>query len=45
MGGSYSTHGRDEILVIKPEGMRPLERFKRRCENNVTLDLRGIGCE
>jgi hypothetical protein len=27
------------ILVVKPEGMRPLGRPKRRSEDNITLDL------
>jgi hypothetical protein len=29
------------ILVGKPEGKRP--RPRRRCEDNIRMDLRGIG--
>jgi hypothetical protein len=31
------------VLVGKPEGERPLERPKRRCENGIKMDLREIG--
>jgi hypothetical protein len=31
------------LLVGKPEGMRPLERPRRRWENNIKMDLREIG--
>jgi hypothetical protein len=31
------------ILVVKPEGKRPLGRPRRRWENNIKLDLREIG--
>jgi hypothetical protein len=31
------------ILVGKPEGKRPLERSRRRCEDNIRTDLRKIG--
>jgi hypothetical protein len=31
------------ILVGKPEGMRPLGRPGRRWEDNIRMDLRGIG--
>jgi hypothetical protein len=31
------------ILVGKPEGKRPLGRFRRRWEDNIRLDLREIG--
>jgi hypothetical protein len=30
------------ILVGKPEGKRPLERLRRRWEDNVKMDLRGV---
>jgi hypothetical protein len=30
--------------VRKPEGRRPLGRRRRRCEDNIKLDLREIGC-
>jgi hypothetical protein len=31
------------ILVGKPEGQRPLERFRSRWEDNIRMDLREIG--
>jgi hypothetical protein len=31
------------ILVGKLEGRRPLGRSRRRCENNIKMDLREIG--
>jgi hypothetical protein len=31
------------VLVGRPEGKRPLGRSRRRCENNIKLDLREIG--
>jgi hypothetical protein len=30
----------NKILVGKPEGMRPLERPRRRWEDNIKIDLR-----
>jgi hypothetical protein len=30
------------VLVGRPEGQKPLGRFKRRWENNIKLDLREI---
>jgi ribosome biogenesis protein Nip4 len=35
--GAYS------ILVWRPEGRRPLERPRRRREDNIRVDLREIG--
>ena len=32
------------ILVGKPEGKRPLERPRRRLENNIKMDLQEVGC-
>jgi len=32
------------VLVGKPEGKRPLERPRRRWEDNVKMDLREVGC-
>jgi hypothetical protein len=32
------------VLVGKPEGKRPLERPRRRCEDGIKMDLREIGC-
>jgi hypothetical protein len=31
------------ILVGKPEGKRPLGRPRRRCVNNIKMDLRETG--
>jgi hypothetical protein len=31
------------ILVVKPEGKRPLGRPRRRCAENIKMDLREIG--
>jgi hypothetical protein len=31
-------------FVEKPEGRRPLGRLRRRCEDNIKMDLRDIGC-
>ena len=33
------------VLVGKPEGKRPLERYKRRWEDNIKMDLQVVGCE
>jgi hypothetical protein len=32
------------ILVVKPEGKRPRGRSRRRWEDNIRLDLQGVGC-
>jgi hypothetical protein len=32
------------ILVEKPEVKRPLGRPRRRCENNIRMDLQEVGC-
>ena len=38
--------GVHKVLVGKPEGKRPLERPRRRLEDNIKIDLReaGRGC-
>jgi hypothetical protein len=33
----------DSVLVGRPEGKRPLGRFKRRLEDNIKMHLREIG--
>jgi hypothetical protein len=33
------------VLVRKPEGKRPLERRRRRWEDNIKMDLREIGID
>jgi hypothetical protein len=37
IGNSY------KIFVGKPEGKRPLGRPRRRCDDNIRMDLRGVG--
>jgi hypothetical protein len=32
------------VLVRKPEGKRPLERPRRRWEDNIKMDLQEVGC-
>jgi hypothetical protein len=32
------------VFVGKPEGRRPLERPRRRWEDNIKLDLQRVGC-
>ena len=43
MGEACSTYGGEErayrILVGKPDGKRPLERPRRRWEDNIKMDL------
>jgi hypothetical protein len=47
MGMACSTNGENKnayrILVGKPEGKRPLGRPRRRCEDNIKMDLRELG--
>jgi hypothetical protein len=37
------SRGADRVLVGKPEGRRAFERPRRRCENNIKMDLREVG--
>ena len=32
------------VLVGKPEGKRPLERHRRRWEDNIKIDVQEVGC-
>ena len=32
------------VWVGKPEGKRPLGRPRRRCEDNIKMDLQEVGC-
>jgi hypothetical protein len=32
----------DNILIVRPEGKRPLGRRSRGCEDNIRMDLREI---
>jgi hypothetical protein len=47
MGRACSTNGEKlnayRILVVKPEGKRPLGRPRRRRVGNIKIDLREIG--
>jgi len=42
MGGRRGVH---RVLVVKPEGKRPLGRPRRRWEDNIKMDLKEMGCE
>ena len=33
------------VLLGKPEGRRPLERPRRRCVDNIRMDLQKLVCE
>jgi hypothetical protein len=48
MGGACSTYGREErrlrILVVKPQGKRPLRKPRLRWANNIKIDLHEMGC-
>ena len=35
--------GVHKVLVGKPEGQRPLGRPRRRWEDNIKMDLKGVG--
>jgi len=32
------------VLVVKPEGKRPLGRPRHRWEDNIKMDLQAVGC-
>jgi hypothetical protein len=32
------------VLVGKPEGKRPFEKYRRRLEDNIKMDLQEAGC-
>ena len=36
--------GAYRVLVRKPEGKRPLGRPRRRCVDNIMMDLQEVGC-
>jgi len=48
MGGECSSYGEmrgvHRVLVVKPEGKRPLRRPRRSWEDNINLDLHEVGC-
>ena len=47
MGRTCTLHGGEQrciqVLMGKPEGKNPLERPKRRWEDNIKLGLRDVG--
>jgi hypothetical protein len=49
VGGTCGTHGLGRgvcrVLTGKPEGKRPLERPRRRWEDNIKMDLMEIGLD
>jgi hypothetical protein len=48
MGGVLARMGEGRgvyrVLVGKPEGKRPMGRSRRRWEDNIKMDLQGLGC-
>jgi hypothetical protein len=43
MGRTYSTHGEPNayrVLVVKPEGKRPIRGARRKYKDNIKLDFR-----
>jgi hypothetical protein len=49
MGGACSSDEGGEwrayrVLVVKPEGKRPLGRPRHRWEDNIKMDLQEVGC-
>jgi hypothetical protein len=48
MRSACSTHGEkgnaNIILVVKPEGNRPLGRYRCRWEDNIKMGISEIGC-
>ena len=32
------------VLMGKPEGKKPLGRSRRRCKDNIKMDLQEVGC-
>ena len=48
-GEACSTYGEStglyRVLVEKPKGKRPLERPRRRWEDNINMDLQEMRCE
>ena len=47
MGGACGAYGQGRgvhrVLVGKPEGKRPLGRYRRRWEDNIKMDLQEVG--
>jgi hypothetical protein len=45
VAGIGEGRGAYRVLDGRPEGKRPLERPRRRCEDNIKMDLREIGID
>jgi hypothetical protein len=43
VAGMGEGRGVHRFLVGKPEGKRPLERPRRRCEDNIKMELQEVG--
>jgi hypothetical protein len=39
----YNDRGVHRVLVVKPEGKRPLGRPRHRWEDNIKMDLQEVG--
>jgi len=44
MARTSEERGVYRVLVGKPEVRRPLGRPRRRCVDNIRMDLQGVGC-
>jgi len=48
MGVACSAYGREErctqVSVGKPEGKKPLGKFRRRWEDNIKMNLQEVRC-
>ena len=42
--GRGERRGLYKILVGRPQGKRPLERIRRRWEDNIKMDIPEVGC-
>jgi hypothetical protein len=45
MWRAWGGRGVYRVLVVRPEGKRPLGRPRRRWEDNIKMDLREIGID
>jgi hypothetical protein len=36
--------GNYRVLVVQPEGIRPLGRTRRKWEDNIKMDFQEVGC-
>ena len=44
VGGMGERGGAYRVLVVKPEGKRPLGRSRCRWEDNIKMDFQEVGC-